>query len=121
MPEYTLGAVESRFADIIWDNQPLSSSELAKISEKELKWKKSTSYTVLKGLCDKGLFKNENGAVTAVISKEQFSSMQSRQFVDEAFSGSLPAFLAAFSAGKRLTADEVEQLRKMVDEYGEGK
>lgn len=114
------GVIESRFADIIWENEPLSSSELAKKSEAELKWKKTTSYTVLKRLCDKGIFRNNKGTVTSVISREEFYSMQSEKFVEETFNGSLPAFLAAFTARKDLTQEEVEQLRKIVAEYEEG-
>lgn len=119
MKETTLGTVESRFAEIIWENEPLSSSELSVLSEKELGWKKTTSYTVLKRLCDKGIFKNEKSIVTSLISKEDFYSMQSERFVDEAFDGSLPAFLAAFTRGKKLSEKEVSMLRKMIEEYEE--
>ncbi len=120
MAELQLGAVESKFAEIIWSNEPLSSSELALKSEEVLGWKKTTSYTVLKRLCDKGIFQNVKGTVTSLISKKDFYSMQSERFVDETFDGSLPAFLAAFTARKRLTEKEVEELRKMVEEYEEG-
>ena len=120
MAELQLGAVESRFADIIWGNEPLTSSELALKSEKLLGWKKTTSFTVLKRLCDKGIFQNVKGTVTSIISKKDFYSMQSEKFVDETFDGSLPAFLAAFTARKKLTEKEVEELRKMVEEYEEG-
>lgn len=119
MNDYQMGAVEARFADIIWSREPISSTELCKISREVLEWKKSTTYTVLKRLCDKGIFKNENGVVSSVISKEEFFSAQSTRFVEENFGGSLPAFLAAFTAGKSLTAEEVAQLRRLVDEYGE--
>lgn len=120
MNDYQMGAVESKFADIIWENEPISSTELSKRSEELLKWKKSTTYTVLKRLCDKGIFQNNKGTVTSLISKQEFYSMQSEKFVEETFDGSLPAFLAAFTARKNLTPDEVAQLRKMIDEYGEG-
>ena len=120
MNDYQMGAVESKFADIIWENEPISSTELAKRSEELLKWKKSTTYTVLKRLCDKGIFQNNKGTVTSLISKQEFYSLQSEKFVEETFDGSLPAFLAAFTARKNLTPDEVAQLRKMIDEYGEG-
>ena len=120
MADLQMGAIESRFADIIWENEPLSSSELAKKSDAELKWKKTTAYTVLKRLCDKGIFRNNKGTVTSVISREEFYSMQSEKFVEETFNGSLPAFLAAFTARKDLTQEEVEQLRKIVAEYEEG-
>lgn len=120
MSDYQLGAVESRFAEIIWENQPITSTELVKRSEALLNWKKSTTYTVLKRLCDKGIFENNGGVVTALISREELASLQSQRFVQETFKGSLPAFLAAFSAGKGLTAEEVRELRKMVDSYEEG-
>ena len=120
MADLQMGVVESRFADIIWHNEPISSSELAKKSEAELKWKKTTSFTVLKRLCDKGIFQNNKGTVTSVISRAEFYSMQSEKFVEETFNGSLPAFLTAFTARKDLTQEEVEQLRKIVAEYEEG-
>ncbi len=119
MKDYQMGAIESRFADIIWENEPISSTELSKLSEEQLSWKKSTTYTVLKRLCDKGIFKNEKGEVTSLISKNEFYSVRSERFVEETFSGSLPAFLAAFTARKSLTPDEVAQLKKMVAEYEE--
>ena len=119
MNDYQMGAVESKFADIIWENEPLSSAELVKRSEQLLKWKKSTTYTVLKRLCDKGIFQNNGGTVTSLITKQEFCSLQSEKFVDENFGGSLPAFLAAFTARKGLSADEAAQLRKMVDDFKE--
>lgn len=120
MNDFQMGVVESKFADIIWENEPVSSTELVKRSEEMFKWKKSTTYTVLKRLCEKGIFQNNKGTVTSLISKQEFYSVQSEKFVDETFNGSLPAFLAAFTARKNLTPDEVAQLRRMVDEYEEG-
>lgn len=117
MKQYQMGAIESRFADIIWEHEPISSAELARRSEELLAWKKTTSYTVLKRLCDKGLFVNNKGTVTSLISKAQYMSYQSEQFLNDTFEGSLPAFLAAFTAGKPLTAEEVACLRRMVAEY----
>lgn len=119
MRELQMGAIESRFADIIWGNEPISTSELTRRSEELLNWKKTTSYTVLKRLCDKGIFQNEKGTVTSLISRDEFYSVQSEKFVDETFDGSLPAFLAAFTARKALTPDEVAELRRMIDEYEE--
>ena len=119
MNDLTLGLVESRFADIIWVNEPIVSAELARQSQEVLGWKKSTTYTVLKRLCDKGIFKNENGTVTSLISKVDFYSRQSERFVEQNFDGSLPAFLAAFTAHKRLTDSEVLELRRMVEQYEE--
>ncbi|MBQ6570128.1 MAG: BlaI/MecI/CopY family transcriptional regulator [Clostridia bacterium] len=120
MSDMQMGAVESKFADIIWEHEPLSSSELAKYAEQVLQWKKTTSYTVLKRLCDKGIFKNEKGTVSSIIARDDFYSMQSKRFVDDTFCGSLPAFLAAFTSQKKLSADEVAQLRKMVEDYEGG-
>ncbi len=119
MNEYRMGTIESRFADLIWQNEPISSAELAKRSEQLLDWKKSTTYTVLKRLCDKGIFQNDHGTVTSLISKQDFFAAQSERFVEETFDGSLPAFLAAFTANKPLTPEEVAHLRRMVAEYEE--
>lgn len=117
MVNLQLGMAESRFADIVWEKQPVSTKELVELSYEAFEWKKTTTYTVLKRLCDKGIFLNENGTVRALISRSEFYSARSEQFVQESFNGSLPAFLAAFTAGKTLTAEEVDYLRKMVDEY----
>lgn len=120
MDELKLGVVESKFADLIWSHEPLHSRELVKLCEKELNWKKPTTYTVLRKLCERGLFRNEGGMVSSVISRQEFYAMQSERFVEETFEGSLPAFLAAFSTRKHLTAEEIAQIRKMIDGYGEG-
>ena len=117
MNDYKMGAVEAKFADIIWQNEPISSTELSKRSETLLKWKKSTTYTVLKRLCDKGIFRNNKGTVTSVISKGEFYSEQSKRFVEDTFNGSLPAFLTAFTAKKNLSEEEIEFLRRMIAEY----
>lgn len=119
MKDIQLGAVESRFADIIWSNEPISSSEIVKLGEQHLQWKKSTTFTVLRRLCDKGIFQNNNGTVTSLISKEEFYALQSEKFVEDTFEGSLPAFLAAFTARKNLKPEEVAELRRMIAEYEE--
>lgn len=121
MQDITLGTIESRFADIIWQKAPLSSSELVASAEMVLGWKKSTTYTVLKRLCQKGLFQNEQGIVKVLIPREKYYTMQSQKFVADTFCGSLPAFLAAFCSGKRLSEQEVSQLRRLVEEHEEGK
>ena len=118
MGDMRLGAVEAKFADLIWSNEPLSSAELVKLAAQELDWKKSTTYTVLRRLCEKGIFQNEDGTVTSKISKQEFYAMQSEQFVDETFDGSLPAFLAAFTTRKALTAAEIAEIQQMIDSYG---
>lgn len=117
MSEYRLGAIESRFADLIWENEPITAAELAKRCEIVFHWKKTTAYTVLKRLGNKGLFVTEKGVVTSRISRQDFYSNQSREYVDSSFGGDLPSFLAAFTARKKLTAQEVAALRKFVAEY----
>ena len=119
MAEIQLGIVESRFADMIWKNEPVSSSTLVKLAGEELQWKRTTVHTVLRRLCDKGLFQNDNGMVTSLVSREQFYAMQSQQFVDTTFHGSFPAFLAAFTKNRSLTDAERDMVRKMIDEAEE--
>ena len=119
MEEYKLGLVESKFAEIIWTNEPLTSRELVQLCQSELEWKKSTTYTVLKKLCDKGYFKNEDGIVSSMIGKSEYFAMQSEKFVEETFDGSLPAFLAAFTKRKNLTAQEIAQIRSLIDGFQE--
>ena len=120
MSDLQLGAVEARFADLIWEREPISSADLVKLCEEAFSWKKSTTYTVLKRLCDKGIFKNEKGTVTAILSREEFYARQSERFVAEQFQGSLPAFLAAFTSRKQLSPEEVSALRRMIEDYEEG-
>ncbi len=115
MAEYKLGEVEMRFANLIWDNEPISSGELVKLCEKELNWKKSTTYTILHRVCDRELFRNENGTVTSLVGREEFRAMQSRQFVEESFGGSLPKFLAAFTSRSKLSEKEIKELQEIID------
>lgn len=115
MGELGLGAMEARFADMIWDNEPVSSAELVKLAAAELGWKKSTTYTVLKRLSLRGLFKNEGGTVTSLVSREDYRAARSEKFVEEAFSGSLPAFVTAFTARKKLDAKEIDELQRLID------
>lgn len=119
MAEIKLGIVEARFADIVWENEPLTTKELVAHCEKELNWKRTTTYTVLKKLCERGIFKTENSIVTSLISKKEFYAIQSENFVDETFAGSLPAFIAAFSSRKKPTAKELEEIKKMLDSFEE--
>ena len=115
MREIKLGAVETRFAEIIWANEPVSTNRLTKLCAEMLEWKRTTTYTVLKKLCDKGMFKTENSMVSSLISKQEFEAMQSEQFVEETFSGSLPAFLAAFGSRKKLSNAEIDELQKVIE------
>jgi predicted transcriptional regulator len=116
MKDMKLGVIETRFAEIIWANEPLSTNQLIKLCADELEWKRTTTYTVLKKLCDKGIFKTENSLVTALISKQEFEGMQSEQFVEETFKGSLPAFLAAFNARKKLSNADIDEIQKLIDQ-----
>lgn len=119
MNNIQLGVVEAKFADIIWQNEPVTSTQLVKECEKQLGWKKSTTFTVLKRLCEKKLFINNGGMVTSLISKKDFYVMQSNRFVEESFSGSLPGFLAAFTANKKLKQEDIAYLKKLIEEHGE--
>lgn len=114
-----LGVIETRFAELIWSHAPISSGALVRLCQQELEWKKSTTYTVLKKLCEQGLFQNEGGMVTAIVSREEFYAVESEKFVEETFQGSLPAFLAAFTARKTLSEKEIAQIRHMIDKIGE--
>ena len=118
MDDTRLGTVESQFADIIWKNAPLSSRDLVKLCQQQLEWKKSTTYTVLKKLCDRGIFQNEDGIVSPLVSRQEFHARQSQRFVEETFQGSLPAFISAFASGKKLSPQDVSDIRRMLDEYG---
>ncbi|MBO4501837.1 MAG: BlaI/MecI/CopY family transcriptional regulator [Clostridia bacterium] len=112
-----LGEVQLRFAEIVWANAPLGSGELVKICREEFGWKKTTTYTVLHKLCEKGIFVNENGTVKTVIGRERFYSAKSNFFVEKTFGGSLPSFFTAFVSQKKLSADEVDEIKKLIDEY----
>lgn len=112
-----IGEVQERFANLVWDHEPIPSGQLVKLCEQELNWKKPTTYTVLRKLCEKGLFRNEDGLVSAVLTREQFASRRSEQFVDNTFHGSLPAFVAAFTAQKGLSAQEAEEIQQMIDKF----
>ena len=116
MRDMKLGAIETRFAEIIWENEPLTTNQLIKLCAEELEWKRTTTYTVLKKLCDKGIFRTENSLVTAVISKQEFEGMQSEQFVEETFKGSLPAFLTAFNSRKKLSNADIDEIQKLIDQ-----
>ncbi len=120
MSDYKLGAVESRFADIVWERAPIASGELVRLCAAELGWKRTTTYTVLKKLGEKGFFKLEGGIVTALISREEHYAEQSEQFVSESFGGSLPAFFAAFAKRKPISREELAELRRMIDSFEEG-
>lgn len=115
MRELRMGTAEAKFADMIWDNEPVSSGDLAKLANQEFEWKKTTAFTVLKRLCERGLFQNQNGTVTALISRKEFYARHSELYVEETFGGSLPAFLAAFGTRKKLTDKEMDEIQKIID------
>lgn len=115
MTDIKLGPIETRFAEIIWANEPITTNQLTKLCLEKLEWKRTTTYTVLKKLCEKGLFQTENSVVTAIVSKAEFEGMQSEQFVEETFRGSLPAFLTAFGSRKKLSDTEIDELQKIID------
>lgn len=120
MNEYKLAQGEAKFAELIWRYEPIGSGNLVKLCEKELAWKKSTTYTVLKNLCDKGIFQNQDAVITALIKKDEFYARQSRRLVEDTFGGSLPRFLAAFIGGKKLSDHQAEELKKLIDAHKEG-
>ena len=120
MSEIELGAVQERFADIVWEHEPIGSGDLVRLCEKELHWKKPTTYTVLRRLCEKGLLRNEDGVVSSRVSREEFYSAKSEQIIQDSFQGSLPAFVAAFISRNRLTAGEAEEIRSMIDAFRKG-
>ena len=118
MTDYILGAVESRFADIVWTHAPMTTAELVKRCADDLSWKRTTTYTVLKKLCERGLFLTEQSTVSVLIARNEFYAMQSEKFVEDTFDGSLPAFIAAFASRKRPTEKELEEIRRMIDGFG---
>ncbi len=112
--EAKLGMVEACFADIIWNNEPLTTRELVDLCGKELNWKRTTTYTVLKKLCERGIFVTKDRIVTSLLSKDEFHAIQSEQFVNNTFHGSLPAFVAAFTTRKIPTSEELAEIKKLV-------
>lgn len=118
MEELRLGAVEARFADIVWANAPMTTKQLVAICERELNWKRTTTYTVLKKLCERGMFLTEQSRVSVLIERDEFYAMQSEKFVDDTFGGSLPAFIAAFASRKKPSEDEIEEIRRMIEQFG---
>ncbi len=120
MKNYKLAESELRFAKLIWEHEPIGSGKLVRLCEKEMDWKKSTTYTVLKKLCLKGVFQNKNAMVSSLVTEKQYQSNQSVHFVEDTFGGSLPKFLTAFIGGETLSHSEAEKLKKFIDEYREG-
>ena len=118
MEDFKLGLVEAKFADIVWEHEPVSTAERVRLCAEGLNWKRTTTYTVLKRLQQRGIFKTENSVVSSVISREEFYSRQSRRVVEDSFDGSLPSFIAAFTSGKKLSQKEIDEIKAIIDEAG---
>ena len=116
----TLTAAEEKLATLIWREAPLSSPELVQIADKEMDWKRTTTYTVLKKLCNKGVFKNDNANVTIVLTRDELIAHQSRSYVEDTFGGSLPKFITSFFGGKKLTPEQAAELKLLIDEHEGG-
>ncbi|MFL0194223.1 BlaI/MecI/CopY family transcriptional regulator [Clostridium sp. WILCCON 0269] len=119
MEQLKLCESEYHFASIVWEYEPLGSGELVKLCEQTLGWKKSTTYTVLKKLCQRGILKNDNSIVTSLINQQQIQKFKSQQFINQTFNGSLPQFITAFMNDKKLSKQEAEELKKLIDSYEE--
>lgn len=119
MEPYKLGEMEQKFAELIWEKAPIGSGELAKLCDSAFGWKRTTAYTMLKRLCDRGIFENRNGTVVVIQTKEEFQAAQGEQFINETFDGSLPQFLTAFTRRKKLSRTEVAELKKLIEDYEE--
>lgn len=117
---YRMTDSELKFAELVWKEEPVASGELVKLCGRNFDWKKSTTYTVLKKLCEQKILKNEQAVVTSLIKKEQYHQIQGQEFINENYGGSLPRFLAAFMNQKKLSKKQVEEIRNMINEYEEG-
>jgi len=111
-----LTKAEEKLATLLWNNAPIASMEMIKLAEREIGWKKSTTFFNLNTLIKKGVAQNQNSCVTMLYTKEQLISLQSRSYVEETFGGSLPKFITAFTGGKKLTQEQVNELRRLIDE-----
>ncbi len=115
----TLTQAEAKLAIIIWQEAPLTSPELVLLAEQKLHWKKSTTYTVLKRLCDKGVFKNDNARISVLLTQEQQLARESRRYVEDSFGGSLPRFITSFMGGRKLEREHIEQLKRLIEAHEE--
>lgn len=120
MKDFELGAIQERFADIVWAHEPIASGELAKICEKELSWKRPTTYTVLRKLCEKGLLQNKDGIVVSLVSRDEFYSAKSEQIIEDSYRGSLLAFVASFVSRNTISAEEADEIQRMIDSFKKG-
>lgn len=115
MTSFKIGSSEARFADLIWDHEPVASGEMARLGDEIFGWKKTTSFTVLKRLCDRGIFQNKGGIVTSLISRQDYYAQHTEQYIEDTFGGSLPAFLAAFGSRRKLSDREIEELKQIIE------
>ena len=120
MTDTGLGAMEARFADIIWENEPIASGELARLCLGELGWKRTTTYTIIKRLGERGILKNENGLVTALVSRDEAQACEIDELVEKKFEGSLPTFIAAFTRRQDLSDRELDEVQQMIDRIRRG-
>jgi predicted transcriptional regulator len=116
MEKYKLFDAEYKFVSIIWDNEPINSTELVKLCADKLGWKKSTTYTVLKKLCGRGILQNRDATVTSLVKREDVQRYESRAVLERTFDGSLPKFLTAFLSGRKLSEQEAEELKRIIEE-----
>jgi len=116
MEKYKLFDAEYKFVSIIWDNEPINSTELVKLCADKLGWKKSTTYTVLKKLCERGILENRDATVSALVKRDDDQRYESRAVLDKTFDGSLPKFLTAFLSGRKLSEQEAEELKRIIEE-----
>ena len=119
METYKLGEMEEKLADLIWEHAPIRSGELVRLCAEAFSWKRTTTYTMLKRLCERGLFANENGLVVAYMSREEFQGGRGEQFLKENFEGSLPLFVASFVRRKKLKEEDICMLKDLIDSYEE--
>lgn len=120
MEKYKLGKMEQRFANIIWEKAPIQTRDLIVLCAEEFDWKRTTTYTMLRRLIDRGIFKNDDGKVMVLIKKEDFLAGKGQEFLEESFEGSLPRFLTAFTRQKKLSEKEIQEIQKIIDEHKEG-
>jgi len=120
MNDFTLGEQETKFANIIWDNAPINSTELVKLAADIMQWKKSTTYTMLRRLCERGIFCNQDAIVSVIQTRDEFYGGQSRQYVADTFGGSLPKFMASFIGGRGLSEKQADELMQLINEHKRG-
>lgn len=117
MQDIKLAETERRFMELIWEKEPILSGDLVTLCEREFDWKKSTTYTVLRRLCQKGILQNQDAVVTSLIKKEEYKALRSEQVLKDGFEGSLPQFVAAFMSRKKLNKKQIAEIQKLIDEY----